>query len=125
MVLFLSYKLSCRTSYFRAMFLYGRYARVPGGQYDRSNVKRKCPGCVTFGRSACIQPMRAMLPVSLLHRIGQKAVRGRACFLRKNARALAYWPLLFLVLTAILWAWVSWVSVHEKTAIRERLFISA
>jgi diguanylate cyclase (GGDEF)-like protein len=69
--------------------------------------------------------MRAMLPVSLLHHIGQKAVRGRACFLRKNARTLAYWPLLFLVLTAMLWAWVTWVSVHEKTAIRERLFISA
>lgn len=69
--------------------------------------------------------MRAMLPVSMLYRIGQKAVRGRMCFLRENARTLAYWPLLFFMLTAMLWAWVAWVSVHEKADIRERLFISA
>jgi diguanylate cyclase (GGDEF)-like protein len=69
--------------------------------------------------------MRAMNPVSMLYRIGQKAGQGRACFLLKNAKALAHWPLLFLVLTAMLWIWVAWVSAHEKTAIRERLLVNA
>ena len=69
--------------------------------------------------------MRAMIPVSLLYRIGQKAVQGKARFLLKNARALAYWPVLFLIVTTLMWAWVAWVGAHEKAAIRERLFVSA
>ena len=69
--------------------------------------------------------MRVMLPFSLLRAPGQKNVQCKALFLFRNANALVFWPLLFVVLTAILWAWVGWVIAHDKAASHEKLFLSA
>jgi diguanylate cyclase (GGDEF)-like protein len=80
---------------------------------------------VTFNRDACIQPMRVLTPISLLCHVGQKTVRGKARFMFGNARALVHWPLAFVVLSAILWAWVSWLVAHEKAAMHDRLYLSA
>jgi diguanylate cyclase (GGDEF)-like protein len=69
--------------------------------------------------------MRVMTPATLLCRVGQGTVRGKTRFMLGNARALARWPLVFMILTAILWAWVLWVIDHENAAIRDRLHMSA
>ena len=60
-----------------------------------------------------------------MRRVQCKTVLRHARFMLQNAGALALWPLAFVVLTAILWTWVAWVVVHEKAALRERLFQSA
>ena len=69
--------------------------------------------------------MRLTIPAMPLLRPKPKTFQGRALFLFRNAGALAQWPLFFVILTAILWAWVSWMIAHDKAAIRERLFLSA
>jgi hypothetical protein len=66
-----------------------------------------------------------MTPASLLCSAGGNDFRGRAQFMLGNARALAHWPLLFVVSTAVLWAWVAWVVSDEKADIRDRLIASA
>ena len=72
-----------------------------------------------------IQIMSVMTPVSLLRSAGGNDVRGKARFMLGNARALAHWPLFFVISTAILWAWVAWVVSDEKADIRDRLITSA
>jgi diguanylate cyclase (GGDEF)-like protein len=69
--------------------------------------------------------MRLSIPVSLLRRPGRINLQDKALFLRRNARALAHWPLLFIVLTAVLWTWVIWLVAHDKAALQEKLFLSA
>lgn len=51
--------------------------------------------------------MRVMIPGSTMRRVQCKTVLRHARFMLQNAGALALWPLAFVVLTAILWAWVA------------------
>nr|WP_314626681.1 EAL domain-containing protein [uncultured Noviherbaspirillum sp.] len=69
--------------------------------------------------------MRLTMPVSLLRRTGQNNFQGKALFLRRNARALAHWPLIFIILTAVLWVWVTWLIAHDKEVLQDKLFLSA
>ncbi|RYE76214.1 MAG: hypothetical protein EOO80_13530, partial [Oxalobacteraceae bacterium] len=69
--------------------------------------------------------MRLTIPVSLLRQTGQNNFHGKALFLRRNARALAHWPLIFVFLSSVLWTWVVWLIAHDKAVLQDKLFLSA